>query len=120
MLFNSQEFVFLFLPLVLLVFLWLRRRGQSAPLVGWLLLASLGFYAWWDWRYLALLLGSVAVNWWLGLRVQALYKDEDWALPKRGRCTVPSSAALVADQAWVSWMRLPPGSSMTEQRGFQS
>jgi alginate O-acetyltransferase complex protein AlgI len=70
MLFNSQEFVFLFLPLVWWVFAALRRAGRWQGVFGWLLAASLAFYGWWDPRYLALIVGSIAVNYavgrWLG------------------------------------------------------
>jgi D-alanyl-lipoteichoic acid acyltransferase DltB (MBOAT superfamily) len=67
MLFNSQEFVFLFLPLVWWVFAALRRAGRWQGVFGWLLAASLAFYGWWDPRYLALILGSIGVNYAIGL-----------------------------------------------------
>ena len=48
MLFNSSEFLLAFLPIVLIVYYQLPHRGQNA----FLLLASLVFYASWDWRFL--------------------------------------------------------------------
>ncbi|WP_342116963.1 MBOAT family O-acyltransferase [Pseudoduganella sp. OTU4001] len=57
MLFNSFAFIFLYLPLTLAGYQLLRRHG-----VMWLALCSLFFYAWWDWRFLPLLLLSICVN----------------------------------------------------------
>jgi len=61
MLFNSLGYIFAFLPAVLLGWWVLARFGRRRALV-WLTLASLFFYAWWDWRYLALLGGSIVFN----------------------------------------------------------
>jgi alginate O-acetyltransferase complex protein AlgI len=61
MLFNSLPFIFGFLPPVLLGY-WLLARHESARLL-FLLLASLIFYGYWDWRFEPLLLGSIGFNW---------------------------------------------------------
>ena len=53
MLFNSADYA-LFLPLVLLVYVLLRRAGLRAQ-NAWLLVASYVFYGWWDWRFVFLL-----------------------------------------------------------------
>src|SRR5574337_408231 len=63
MLFNTVEFLFGFLPLVLGVFVWLNRRSAGQSAVAFLALASIVFYAWWDVRYVVLLLLSMAWNW---------------------------------------------------------
>ena len=65
MLFNSYSFIFLFLPVVLAGYFVLGRRGNLAPVV-WLTLASLAFYAYGNWQYLPLLLGSIAFNYAIG------------------------------------------------------
>lgn len=57
MLFNSLGFLFLFLPLVLAGYQLCARHR-----VCWLAASSLFFYAWWDIRFLPLLLLSIAVN----------------------------------------------------------
>ena len=62
MLFNSFEFLFLFLPVVLLSYYLARRYLSHLAALFVLNLASLVFYAWWDVRNLPLLLASVAVN----------------------------------------------------------
>ena len=69
MLFNSYAFLFLFLPVTLLVFLRLELKTREAAL-SWLVIASLFFYAWWKPVYLLLLLASMAFNFGIGLRLQ--------------------------------------------------
>jgi len=65
MLFNSIEFLFLFFPVCVLGY-WVVRRGHVQAGVAWLTGCSLFFYAWWNPRYLPLILGSAAVNYLLG------------------------------------------------------
>jgi alginate O-acetyltransferase complex protein AlgI len=69
MLFNSTEFLFLFLPLSLLLFYGMARWSTQAAL-GSLTLASLFFYAWWDWHFLPVLLVSMVFNFLLGKLLQ--------------------------------------------------
>jgi D-alanyl-lipoteichoic acid acyltransferase DltB (MBOAT superfamily) len=71
MLFNSVEFLFLFLPILLIGFFALGRRHQRAAAL-WLALGSLFFYAWWDSRYLLLLLASIGFNYAIGLALARL------------------------------------------------
>jgi alginate O-acetyltransferase complex protein AlgI len=61
MLFNSYIFIFLFLPITLLLFFSFARYSHRAGLVV-LFLASLIFYNWYDYRYTILLLFSISVN----------------------------------------------------------
>ena len=49
---------FIFLIPVVLVYWQLSRRGQNI----FLLLASYFFYGWWDWRFLALMIGSTTMD----------------------------------------------------------
>lgn len=65
MLFNSSEFLFVFLPLAFALFFLLGRAGLGAA-VSVLGLASLAFYAWWDLRFLPILLVSILANYALG------------------------------------------------------
>lgn len=69
MLFNSPVFIFLFLPLTWVSFAILVRwiPGRKRWPIGLLLFSSLVFYGWWDYRYLALLLGSIVFNYGVGL-----------------------------------------------------
>ena len=59
MLFNSLAFAF-FLPVVFALYWWVFRERRLQN--GFLLLASWAFYAWWDWRFLGLLLFSTITD----------------------------------------------------------
>ncbi len=65
MLFNSYAFIFLFLPIVLLGYFALGRLGNLVPVI-WLALASLAFYSFSNWQFVALLIGSIAFNYGVG------------------------------------------------------
>ncbi|MDD2915789.1 MAG: MBOAT family protein [Gallionella sp.] len=66
MLFNSYGFIFLYLPAALLGFFWLARISHAFA-AGWLALASLFFYGYWNPAYVGLLLGSIVCNYAFGL-----------------------------------------------------
>ncbi|UIJ44002.1 MBOAT family protein [Sphingomonas cannabina] len=66
MLFNSDEFLLVFLPIVFVGFLVLAKFRQRRLAALWLTLASLAFYSWWRPANLPLLLLSIAVNYMLG------------------------------------------------------
>ena len=66
MLFNSYQFIFLFLPVVLLGYFLLASIGNVAPVI-WLALASLAFYSLSNWQFVLLLLASIAFNYAIGL-----------------------------------------------------
>src|SRR5579875_1783027 len=61
MLFSSNVFLFLFLPVALIGYHLLGRFGRRA-VFGWLSLVSLFFYGYWNPRYLVLLVASIAIN----------------------------------------------------------
>jgi D-alanyl-lipoteichoic acid acyltransferase DltB (MBOAT superfamily) len=65
MLFNSYSFILVFLPVVLLGYFALGRRSNLSPVV-WLALGSLVFYAFGGWRFVPLLLVSIAFNYGVG------------------------------------------------------
>ena len=77
MLFNSYPFVFVFLPLVLAGFAALARWRTRRAVLAFLIAASLAFYAWWDWRFLSLILFSIAFNFALGARLQRQARGRD-------------------------------------------
>ncbi len=60
MLFNSYEFIFAFCPIVLAIYFALGKISNLSNI--WLTAASLFFYAWWDIRFLPLLVGSILIN----------------------------------------------------------
>ncbi len=65
MLFNSHVFIFGFLPIVFFGFYGIARYSHNLAAL-WLAAASLFFYGWWDARFVALLLGSIAFNYGAG------------------------------------------------------
>ncbi|MDR3369921.1 MBOAT family protein [Rhodoferax sp.] len=84
MLFNSTEFLFAFLPVLLIVFFQLGRVSQRLA-AAWLALGSLFFYAWWNPAYVVLLLGSIVFNYLAGY---ALARGSDIGSPRRKRLLV--------------------------------
>ena len=70
MVFSSATFLFLFLPLTLLVYYnpLVRSRGFRN---AFLFLASVAFYAWGEPVYVLLMLASIAANWLFGLAIGA-------------------------------------------------
>ena len=68
MLFNSYGFLFVFLPLTFAGFFWIGRSSDRLA-AWWLTLASLTFYGWWDWRFVPLLVGSIAFNYVAGMTI---------------------------------------------------
>ena len=66
MLFNSYEFIFLYLPVVVAGFYALNLLNRNAAII-WLGGASLFFYGYWNWRFVPLLIGSVVFNYGMGI-----------------------------------------------------
>ncbi|AFY57995.1 putative membrane protein involved in D-alanine export [Rivularia sp. PCC 7116] len=66
MLFNSLEFIFLFLPIALLIFFQIGKFGSYRFAIVFLVAASLAFYGWWNPPYLLLLVFSLIFNFFIG------------------------------------------------------
>lgn len=66
MLFNSYEFIFIFLPITLVVYFTLARFRYTKLATASLVFASLSFYSYWDIRYLPLLVSSILFNYTIG------------------------------------------------------
>jgi alginate O-acetyltransferase complex protein AlgI len=66
--FNSLVFLFVFLPIFLLLFFVLKREAHNS----FLLIASLIFYTWGEGKFLFLLLFSIVVNYLLGMLVDKI------------------------------------------------
>ncbi|MFK5892050.1 MAG: MBOAT family O-acyltransferase [Pseudomonadota bacterium] len=69
MIFSSFEFIFVFLPVVLIVFYMLGQAGKQEAAIAWLVVASLFFYGYWNQKYLLLILISMVINYSLGLKL---------------------------------------------------
>lgn len=63
--FSSLMFLFLFLPVFLLIFFMLKKEAHNSFLV----IISLFFYSYGEGRYVIILLFSILVNYFLGLRI---------------------------------------------------
>lgn len=70
MLFNSYEFIFLFLPITVVGFAALSDRYHTAALI-WLTAASLLFYFWWEPKTSWVLVVSIASNFYFGWKIGA-------------------------------------------------
>lgn len=68
MLFNSYAFLLGFFPVTFLVFFLIGRRSRESAAL-WLAMASLFFYGYWSISALPLLIVSVCIHYWFGLRV---------------------------------------------------
>ena len=66
MLFNSYEFIFLFLPITIVLFFGAIELRKLTIAKVWLLLSSIFFYGYWKITYLPLLLFSVIGNYFFG------------------------------------------------------
>jgi len=69
MLFNSFEFICVFLPLTLAGFFLLGWRQLPRLAVAWLVLASLSYYAWWAPWQIGVIAASIFGNYFLARRV---------------------------------------------------
>lgn len=78
MLFNSYEFMFLFLPLTFAVFFYLGHKGKKELATLWLVLASFFFYGYWDVRYVPLLFGSICFNYLVGRQLEQCNGHRVW------------------------------------------
>ena len=75
MLFSSTLFLFIFLPVTLLIYYLLLKKRHPRNL--FLLAASIVFYAWGEPWYILILLASIVCNWIFGLLVDR-YREEQF------------------------------------------
>ncbi len=96
MLFSSNVFLFLFLPVALVGYQALGRFGRRA-VFSWLSVVSLFFYGYWNPNYLFLLLGSILLNFaasWLIARATAERAKTAWLV-----------AAIAANLGLLFWFK---------------
>ena len=79
MVFSSVTFLFFFLPAVLGAYYLVPRRARNAVLV----VASLGFYTWGAGSIVIFLIGSVAANFLIGLRLERAHDAGEARLARR-------------------------------------
>ena len=79
MLFPSEVFLFVFLPVVLVIYYGLLRKNMVLKNT-FLLLASLFFYAWGEPKYVFLMIATILFNWFYGILID---KVRDRKIPVR-------------------------------------
>ena len=72
MLFNSLPFLVVFLPISLFLFYGLGRSNGWAARFSLAVLSFL-FYAYWDYRFLPLLAGSIVINYYFGMLISGAF-----------------------------------------------
>ena len=98
MLFNSVEFLFVFLPALLFVFFRLGRYSHRLA-ATWLTAGSLFFYGWWNPAYVGLLLASIVFNYLVG---NGLARGNDIGSPRRKRLL---ALGVVCDLALLGYFK---------------
>ena len=101
MLFNSFEFMLLFLPITLVVYFLLLRKHLTIAARSWLLFASLFFYSWWDIKYLPLILGSILFNYTIGGQLAEYDSNSRQRVSKKALFV----AGIMANIALLCWFK---------------
>ncbi len=76
MLFNSYEFIFVFLPITFFIYFFLNHKRLTELSNAFLFAASLFFYSWWNVAYLPLILTSITFNYFIGNRIIEARREE--------------------------------------------
>ena len=76
MLFNSIEFIYLFLPFTFFIYFFLNEINHNIFSKIFLVFASLFFYSWWNFLYLPLILFSIIFNYLIGNNISKVYLDQ--------------------------------------------
>ena len=79
MLFNSFEFIFLFLPVTFAGFFFFGKYAHKSYAALWLVLASFFFYGYWDYHYVPLLFASISFNYFVGKKIEPA-KSKKWLI----------------------------------------
>jgi alginate O-acetyltransferase complex protein AlgI len=84
LLFNSPEYIFVFLPIVVFFYFGLNKLGHIQIAKVWLVCASLFFYGYWNPAYITLLISSILVNFGTGTLLYKA-KQDSWIWPISGK-----------------------------------
>jgi len=76
MLFNSYEFILVFLPITFFIYFYLNYKELPELSKGFLVFSSLFFYSWWNINYLPIILSSILFNFLLG-KLLMKYSDKN-------------------------------------------
>src|SRR5262245_57236987 len=100
MLFNSYEFLLVFLPATLLGFFLLGSQSRSLAL-AWLVVTSLAFYAWWRPINVLIIAPSIPVNFVLARTLLRLRGDKAHA----GRAGLVLALGIVFNVAFLGYFK---------------
>ena len=100
MLFNSIAFIAVFLPIAVAGFFLLAATRAAWLPIAWLILASLFFYGWWDYRNLFILVPSIIGNYLLGGLIGTAR-----ASGKRNRAWLLTAAGVAANLAAIGYFK---------------
>jgi len=75
MIFSSWQFILLFLPITFFIYFWLNHRRWIVAGKIWLVAVSLFFYAYWDLKYLPLIIGSMLFNFIVGKNLAKTFNN---------------------------------------------
>jgi alginate O-acetyltransferase complex protein AlgI len=76
MLFNSYEFIFIFLPITFFIYFYLNHKRLTGASKGFLVCSSLFFYSWFNVAYLPIILSSMVFNYVIGRSLNKTCKDK--------------------------------------------
>ena len=93
MLFNSFEFILVFMPITIAVFIILQNFQRKDWSIMWLVFASLVFYAWWRLDYVGILVASICINYLISLFIANRPTEAVGARPRRALQRVFGSGA---------------------------
>ena len=83
MLFNTYEFVFVFLPFTFFLYFYLNQKKLILASKVFLICCSLFFYSWWNIAYLPIILGSIVLNYVIGRSINKTnFIKVDWPSKK--------------------------------------
>lgn len=82
MLFHSLTYMFAFLPIVLVVYFFLNRKKLVCGAKIWLICASIFYYAWFNFAYAPLLVGTVLFNYLFYTLIKKYQKIENAEVDK--------------------------------------
>ncbi|WP_024954321.1 MBOAT family O-acyltransferase [Sulfurospirillum arcachonense] len=92
MIFNSYEFIFVFLPFTFYVYFYLNSKRLTEASKSFLVFTSLFFYSWWNILYLPLILSSLLFNYVIGKSLNI--KSEQKKINKKSILTIGIVANL--------------------------
>ncbi len=85
MLFNSYEFIFLYLPITFFIYFYLNKKRLLDASKAFLVVSSLFFYSWWNIIYLPLILMSMVFNYAIGT---SLTKNKEYKTISRKKLLI--------------------------------